>query len=540
MTIASVLLCVCSVPFPGARTPAQQQSAEAGLNAPSAEFEAGLKALQGNNFEEALRHLTLAEQLAPVDARVHNFRAIALEGLERHDQASAEFENAIRLDPNMEDAYRGLGFLEWTEHRLPPAVEHLRHALVLSPGDLFARYYLGRALLEQGDLPRALGELSRSHDLWPNDPSFLIQIGSRYLSAQREADARMALERASDLSLTTNQTAQAASLLSTARDAQRAAALLQKFCTTTEPNPPEWALFDLALARLMAGGYQDAAAAAQAYLSSASRQMSSRGTGEAWAIVGISAARRGDSAVALDALRKHTQLSPDREEAWLNLTLELMSLGRSDDAVSAAQNGIANLPKSYALHLRLGATYLAAARYLDAERVFRELVNAGDPLPLSYAGLAQVLLRTGRAEEASSELLAAQQTIGDNFLLSYFRGLALQRAGNAAEALRAYRQAMAQNPGSVEAQLGVASTELKLNSVRESIAQLNDVLRIDPSNVQAIRLLSQAYRREGDVASATKYANKAGTEVEASPDSTLLGDFVLPEWMSPEKGAASR
>ena len=115
-----------------------------------------------------------------------------------------------------------------------------------------------------------------------------------------------------------------------------------------------------------------------------------------------------------------------------------MSLGRPAEALSAAQKGLAVAPTSYALHLRLGAVNLSAGHYDEAEKVFRQLVNAGDPLPLSYVGLAQVLLRTGRAEEAAGELLAAQQKIGNSFLLSYFRALALDREGKPGEALAAY------------------------------------------------------------------------------------------------------
>jgi hypothetical protein len=40
-------------------------------------------------------------------------------------------------------------------------------------------------------------------------------------------------------------------------------------------------------------------------------------------------------------------------------------------------------PKSYALHLRLGAAYLSSDRYAEAEQTFHELVRAGDPLPTS-------------------------------------------------------------------------------------------------------------------------------------------------------------
>src|SRR5207253_11144647 len=66
-------------------------------------------------------------------------------------------------------------------------------------------------------------------------------------------------------------------------------------------------------------------------------------------------------------------------------------------------------------------------------------------LPTGYVGLAQVLMRTGRAEEAAVELAAAGQKLGANFLIAYFQGLALNRAGKHADALPAFQEAVRLN-----------------------------------------------------------------------------------------------
>src|SRR5947207_11919190 len=125
-------------------------------------FHRGLIALKDGHLEIALSELTTAEQQSPSDARIRNFRGLTLAGLGRSDEAAHEYHEAVGLDPRMEDAYRNLGLLEWTERRLDQAREDLRHALALDPEDSFAHYYLGRVLLDSKDYAKALSELNRS------------------------------------------------------------------------------------------------------------------------------------------------------------------------------------------------------------------------------------------------------------------------------------------------------------------------------------------------------------------------------------------
>jgi tetratricopeptide (TPR) repeat protein len=235
---------------------------------------------------------------------------------------------------------------------------------------------------------------------------------------------------------------------------------------------------------------------------------------------------------SVTAFRTAAELAPHDEEQWLNLTLELMELQRHPEAIAAAQAGLAANPMSYALHLRLGAAYLAAGHYDAAEKVFRDLVAAGDPLPTGYIGLAQVLLRTGRAQEAAAELAEAEKKLGPQFLFSYFQGLAWDRSGKPAEALVAFQQAVRLDPANTEAHLNLGKTQLSLDHRPEAIAELQETLLLDPANTQAKRLLSRAYRRNGDTENAAKFA-QASADPQSRPAGELLGDFFVPQWKLP-------
>src|SRR6266496_2800611 len=139
-------------------------------------FQRGLVALKDGHLEVALAELTVAEKQSPSDARIRNFRGVALVGLGRNEEGTAEYREGVRLDPRMEDAYRNLGLLEWTEHRLDAAGKDLHHALALAPDDPFAHYYLGRVLLDSKDYAQAVSELKGSSVAWPEDADFLIEL----------------------------------------------------------------------------------------------------------------------------------------------------------------------------------------------------------------------------------------------------------------------------------------------------------------------------------------------------------------------------
>jgi tetratricopeptide (TPR) repeat protein len=517
---------------------ASQGKSDASIRAGESDsLQQGLKALQDNRLEEALRYLTAAEGDQPADAQIRNFRGIVLVRLGRNSEAANEYREAIRLDPKLEDGYKNLGFLEWTEHHLASARAQLQRALELAPDDSFAHYYLGRVQLDAALYESAFNELDRSGVGWPEDPQFLIEAANGYLALGRQEKAREVIDRLSTMRLSDSDVAVVARFLLSDGDNAIAIDLLRRLSERKDPAGPRWAQLDLALSYLMTGNYEKAAAQSR-MLIEAPQFAGAPGeeAASAWSVVGIAKARLGQSDAAVDAFRQAAELDSHREEHWLNLTRELMESNRFAEAISAAQEALKSNPESYALHLRLGAAYLSSDRYSESESVFRRLVAAGDPLPTSYVGLAQVLLRTGRVEEAVSELAAAGKKLGPNFLISYFQGLALDRAARPAEAISAFQDAIRLNPGSSEAHLGLGKTELLVGHNNEAIAELQKCLQLSSGNVQAQRLLSQAYRRAGDTEAASRYSHETA-EKAAAPQSDLLGDFILPEWQSPPERA---
>ncbi len=228
-------------------------------------FQQGLIALKENRLEVALEKLTTAERERSADARIRNFRGIVLARLGRTSEAAGEYREAIRLDAQLEDTHRNLGFLEWAQHHLENARAELQRALELAPDDSFARYYLGRVQLDAKLYAEAFRELERSGVPWPSDAEFLIQTATGYRDLGRQEEARKIAGRLVDMQLSDAQSVSAAGLFVSLHANDAAIDLLRKL-RARQPGSAAWAQFDLALAYLLSGRHDNAASEAHDYL----------------------------------------------------------------------------------------------------------------------------------------------------------------------------------------------------------------------------------------------------------------------------------
>ncbi len=186
--------------------------------------------------------------------------------LEKTKKLRREYREAIRLDPQMEDAYRNLGFLEWNEHQLEPAREALDRAVELSPNDSFAHYYLGRVLLDEQLYAQAIREIESSNVPLPADTSFSIQLATAQIALGNKDQARKLLQQLATVPLDDRQSIHVASLFLALRENDSAIRIIGRQLSKS-PSAPEnaWRQFDLALAYLLAGNYDKAIAQADFY-----------------------------------------------------------------------------------------------------------------------------------------------------------------------------------------------------------------------------------------------------------------------------------
>ncbi len=96
----------------------------------------------------------------------------------QRDAAIAQFQSALEINPQNEDALSSLGTALCGMQRFAEGEPHLRAALVLNPDDVSAHINLGLALAGQGQPEPAIAELRKALDLDPTSIQAHYELGN--------------------------------------------------------------------------------------------------------------------------------------------------------------------------------------------------------------------------------------------------------------------------------------------------------------------------------------------------------------------------
>jgi len=155
-------------------------------------------ALDKNDFAAAIPPLQKFIAEKPDVAYAHFQLAYAYTALKRPEEAQAEYEKCIVLDPKMAEAQLNFGIL-LLEKEPAAAVAPLRKAVDLLPSQSRPRYLLGLALERSGDFNAAAESFEGASRLDPKDVDSLLHLARIFLKNNRLAEAegefRAVLER---------------------------------------------------------------------------------------------------------------------------------------------------------------------------------------------------------------------------------------------------------------------------------------------------------------------------------------------------------
>jgi tetratricopeptide (TPR) repeat protein len=320
-------------------------------------------------------------------------------------RAIDEFTAAVRDAPGSE-AHRMLGVAYWLSSEPKHSIEHLEHAVRLSPMDERARLMLARVLEEIGDAGRAERLLVETVEAIPSSARAHYRLGRIYASANRLQDAVREYEAAVSAGVFTGQAPllmEIAGLHHRELDTKREEAAYAR-AVAIRPNDgvahrergrallqlerPEAAFVELAAALLVdAGDYESYVTLGQIHLDA------------------------GRYAQAARLLTRAIAINADEPEAYYALATVLARSGRTEEAATyretfARLQAVASDKRRRGIELstsRLAAGALTGKREFDrAVAAWTQIVADWPDIAANHAGLAAALVDLGQLETAAA------------------------------------------------------------------------------------------------------------------------------------------
>jgi TolB-like protein len=153
------------------------------------------------DWAEAERRFKEAIRLDPGYATAHQWYAEYLGAMGRHDEARAEIQRALELDPLSVIIYAQASQLSYWAREYDEAIEHCRRGLEIDPDFPAAHQTLAQPYRVKGMYDQAIAEFLRSRELG-GTPTAVGYLGHAYAEAGREAEAREALAELQELATT--------------------------------------------------------------------------------------------------------------------------------------------------------------------------------------------------------------------------------------------------------------------------------------------------------------------------------------------------
>jgi len=162
-------------------------------------MERGIAYHDEGELDEAVAEYEKAVELDPNNADAHRNLGTAYGEQGRLEESAAAYERAIEIDPQFGEAYGDLTVTYFRLGRIPEALEAGEKAIELSPDYALGHNNLGFVYKEQGKLDKAVAEFEKAIELDPSDPKPHNNLGILY-KEQGEFDRAIdAFEKAIEL-----------------------------------------------------------------------------------------------------------------------------------------------------------------------------------------------------------------------------------------------------------------------------------------------------------------------------------------------------
>jgi tetratricopeptide (TPR) repeat protein len=395
-------------------------------------------------FREEPRPILPSEELNAWD---YINRAETYSKLQRYDAALADYDEALRLNPDEPLIYivRAGFFSDWTHY--DEAIEDLDSARQLDPDVLqFFLWHLIRAIAQMGlnDYDAAMSNINRAIELEPNVGISYAARGGIYVNLNLFSEALEDLERAIEL------------------DPDNPLAYLNRGAAYNYFQRYDEAMADIARAFELVP-YLPPSFSVVAYVN--------RGG----ILLGL-----GRYDEALEDLNRALEIDPSVAKGYAIRGALHTGIQQHDQALSDYNHALEIDPGLAQAHLGRGTVYIALQRFEDAQDELEQALALDPDMAMAYIELGRLYSQLGRHDDALASLNHAIE-IQPGLAIAYAtRGSLLNMMLRPQEALIDLDRAIGLAPKLWITYIDRANVYLQLQQIPEAMANLDRVLEIVP------------------------------------------------------------
>lgn len=201
------------------------------------------------------------------------------------------------------------------------------------------------------------------------------------------------------------------------------------------------------------------------------------------------------------------------QRATFSEAMDLISKGSADQAEKICRNTIEENPQDVNMTALLGATLLKSRQWEEAEKFLRLAIQLAPSFAKPHEDLGYLLVERRRAEEAVAVLRTATRLDRTLEVAHFNLGKALAMLGKGKEADAAFEKSFDLNPE--RKTLALAAEHQKAGRVEEAQALYREVLRANPANVDALRMMGTIALAQSRFDEAERYLRRA---ISHAPD----------------------
>jgi tetratricopeptide (TPR) repeat protein len=474
-------------------------------------------------YEEAITRIGEALRLKPDYARarvdlgrirLHQAQSGLYDSEKCYHQASAELQEAIRIDHTLVEAHYMLGLLLREQQDLESALLSLKEAVRQSrterdPFYALAHYAQGEIYQQRGQVELAKEEFKEATRaraaLSPATAQDYINQGIGYLGNQQFAEAREAFQKALQL-----EPDNAEAMMYMGVVYQETNLLNQAFTIYQNvmklPNAPEEVYNRLSRLYLELGDEKNAF---DLIKNAASRNPRSARL-QFW--LGNAYRRSKDESQAMSCYINAFRIDPDSADARFNLAMIYLGRKQIQDAVLQFTEVVRIRPNDYSTYIFLGRVYLQMGQTQEAVNALNEAIRIKPDAVEALLALGQIYQRQAEAESAIAQYETALTFSPNDLRIRELLASAYALAGRVELSIEQFQAILSSEPSldqkaDAHYNLGVAYTSREKYQL--AAQEFVEYVKLKPSDADGYFNLGLAYKNQGMIMEAIDALSKA-------------------------------